>query len=1057
MTLDDGRKKKLEDLEETKAGGTREGDLQDDEERSRAARGAQLAEEQQPTAESGTADQQPGSQTDTQGTQASGQEPLEGPTGEETQKEQASASKESGKVPATGKKGSQGGLRTGDQKGGEDAGGESGKAAARQGGSTDGKTSTTAAGQKVGGGGTSGGGGVGGGLPRFDTPSAHDASVGQPLPSSFQHTEQVLGTAQKAAASPPVLSPETAAQPPAAQVGWAAKTAGFAGSVLHETFINKWSVLWDSKARGGLAGQFSGVWNDLEKAKGWEKVPPSLDLAYDTVSTIGGFLGPLSMVLGIVSYARYVPIPPIPAIGSALYVVSKVVKVVGLILDVVKLVIAALRPIVDVIMIAVTKDPEKRKKFQERLKQNSMDLAMAGFSVAFKTLTDKGFKSGRAAARAAGKGKVGAMKAGWKGMWAGKTQDLKRGMDIVRSIPKRRAVGLFKGTVDDAWNKAIAFRRLAYTQVSASRTAVVGATANRSGGAMVAAQRQSVSALRATVTGKGESMMRMASGTTGQVAMRSTRAAALRVGSGGITAMAGRSQSVTASMLKSSRHMDWGRMGEVGKEVFTSQVQGRLIRSTVKATARGLGPAPQASGPVAPGIEAGSEEAAKVTQKEVTDPSTPIFKNVPVPPDATQTAPGQLQAVDQQREVIGTLSKELEGDVLSAKAGQVEAKEVMKAAAGHRAGAEGAKGEVDLHQQKLVQEKETVRKGRQKVADGKAKQAKGQEGFGKVRGEGDRAKGAVPGGRVNRDDIPWHKKVFMWVVDKFEGAKTKVTDAMTSAIMKSVTGAAGLKDMDGQMNEADRQTQEQEQTLAAEPETLGQVAGTAAKEAQAAAEGEQKASQNLADNVKAEQEASKALEDAKGQESSLQKEENRIKADDAKFDSTYKKSFEHLNEQSDAAQAGDLTPLDIRLNEEVAAIKTAVLRLIQALGEHKGQVGVEAGRLSSEFKKKAGDLPLEQQSKVVNRADELKAEATGQAGRSHSDRTRKAQTLGASATGFGGMAADAAAIQDVSKLHGEVVSLARSFDEEKQAELTQMHSTFLSEYDLLFQEPAAAE
>lgn len=1059
MDLGDRRRRdQLEDLEPQTRDENEEQVDAESEEHSKAARGAQLRD--------GESHDETGPAADTSASQQDRETQDRDSTPVDARKESAATDgtqkgAEADRKEEPGKTGSSpDGARIpakdaleGSKKAGTQVDGKAGSEAGKAGEKVEAKVSPSVGvksghGQKAESGSAPGGGG--GALPRFDTTTAHDASVGQPLPSSFQHTEQVLDTAMKAAASPPIVSPETAAQPPAAQVGWAAKSAGFAGTVLHGTFIDKWSVLWDAKSRGGLAKQFQGVWSDLGKAKGWEKVVPSLDLAYDTVSTIGGFLGPLSAILGIVSYARYVPIPPIPAIGSALYVVSKVVKVINLILDVVKLAIAALRPVIDVIMITMTKNPEKRRKYQERLKQNSMDLALAGFTVAFKTLTDKGFKGGRAAARTAGKGRMGSLKAGFKGLWAGKTKDMKTGLDLVRSLPKGRAVGLFRGTVDDAWNKAILFRRLAYSQVSASRSAVMGATVNRSGSAMVAAQRQSVSALRTTVTGKGESMLRLASGTTSRATMRSTRVAALKVGSGGVTAVAGRSQSVTAATLRSSRHMDWSRVGETGKEAFASQVQGRLTRSVVKTAASNLGPAPQPTAPVAPGIEAGSEQAAKVTQKAVTDPATPVFKGVPDLPETTGTAPGQLEAIRQQREVVRSASKELEGDAASAKAGQVEAKTVMKEAVKHRQGAQNAKGEVDDHQQKLAQDKEGVLQDRQKVAKGKAGQSKGEQGLGKVKGEGDRAKGAVPGGRVNRDDIPWYKKVFLWVVDKFEGAKAKVTDSMTKAVTKAITGAAGLGEVGGRMDEADRQTQAQEQVLSSEPEALSQVAGAAVKEEQAATEGEQKASQNLAENIQSEQEAGKALQEAKSQESLLQKDEAKVQGDAAKFDSTYQKSLDHLNEQADAAKDGDLTPLDIRLNQEVAAIKAAVEKLIQAMGEHQGRMSDEAGRMSSEFRKKAEDLPEEKRSQAALRADELRSEADTQAEQSHSHRSQKAQELGSSADAYGGKAADGNAIQEVSKAHGSVVSMARAFDADKQSELEQMHASFMEEYDVLF-------
>jgi len=1014
MILDDKSRQKIEDIQPPSTAEDQETQVPEDEVRAKAAQGEQLdGDDREATAQEGQTSQEDQAAQKGQGTQKE-QSAQEGQT---AQKDHATQKAQSAQE---------------DQATQEEQSAQGGQATQEE--------QSAQGGQSAAGGGS---------LPQFEAPAAQDASVGEPLPSSFQHSEQVLQSAQGAAAAPPSASPGTAAQPQAAREGWASKTVGFTGSVLHATFLDRLPMLFNSKGRGQLAKQFTD-WSDVAKAKGWEKVPPSLDKAHDIVGTIGGFLGPLSMILGIVSYSRYVPIPPIPAIGSALYVISRVIKAFNLIMDIVKLVIAALRPIVDVIMIAVTRDPEKRKRYQERLKDNCMDLAMAGFTVAFKTMTDKGFRSGRAAARAAGKGRLGALRSGFKGMWAGKTQDLGRGMDMLRSIPKGRAVGLFRGTVDDAWNKAMAFRRLAYTQVSASRSAIAGVSAGRGGSVAVAAQRRSVSALRATVTGKGESMMRMASGTTGRVTMRSTQAASLRVGSGGITAVAGRSQSVTASALRSSRHMDWSRVSGVGREVMSSQVQGRMIRKTVSQAAGSLGPQPQAAPPVAPGIEAGSEQAAKATQDTVLEPDTPIFKDVPTPPEKTQTAPGQIEAIKQQREVMKSVGKELENDVVTAKAGQVEAKGAIKAAGEHKAATRNAQDEVVVHQQKLTQEKEGVQKGRQKVAEGKAKQAKGEQGFDKAGNEGDRARGSVPGGKVNRDDIPWYKKPFMWVVDKFEGARAKVMDAMTKAVMKAVEGATGLKDTSGKMAEADKQTQEQEAVLSSEPEVLNQVTSTVNKESQAATEGEQKATEKLTENQKAEKAATKAMDEVKDNESKLQAEEDEVKADAVQYDSTYGKSFEAVNKQTAAAAAGDLSPLDIKLNQEVAAIRDSVMKLIQAIKDHQGRVGAAAGQLSSEFKDKARDLPGDRKAQAESTADKLKTDFEGSAEKSATQRSDEVEELESSATQFEGKTAKADDIQDVSRIHGQVVGLARGFDEDKQGDLEEMHSTFTQQYDLLF-------
>ncbi len=503
--------------------------------------------------------------------------------------------------------------------------------------------------------------------------------------------------------------------------------------------------------------------------------------------------------------------------------------------------------------------------------------------------------------------------------------------------------------------------------------------------------------------------------------------------------------------------VDPGRTIAVGasalRDAVTATVQkvpGQAAKE-VKEGLEGPGHAPQAGPPTVPQVQAAADQGGKATEQSLKNNQTPLLKTEPVPPKETPSAPDHLKAIKAQQEVMKTVSKAAEEQVLSAKAGQEEGKALMEVAKEHRKGAEHAQQEAAGHQQRLQKEQQDVRKGRQKVQEGQKQQQKGKEGFGKVESEGSRAKGAVPGGRVNRDDIPWYKRAFLWVVDEFEGAKAKVTQAMTGVVMKAVEGAAGFGDVGQKMQDADQQAQQQEQVLAQEPALVQKAQTVAQKEVQAATEGEQKGAQRVADNQKAEAAGQQALQETKKQEAALQKEEQQVQADAAKYEGTYGKSFDKLNKHADASQAGDLTPLEIRLNQEVAALQDAVSKLLAAIAQHHGQVDASVGQYVSKFRQASTQLEGEERAQAVAQAESLGAQFRGRAAQTRAERAQKAEGIVREAQAYGGKAADVSSIEAVSKLLGEAVSQAQQFDQEKQSELDEMHQAFTQQYQALFQ------
>lgn len=925
-------------------------------------------------------------------------------------------------------------------------------------------------------------------LVRWTPTDANNASVENPLPLSLDKSETILQAAQSVAETPAATSQETASKPKEQRPSFGAKTVKLLGDALQEVFLGNFA-LWDSKKRGDVVDALDPRkwWSDLSQAKGLEKVPVLLDRAYKLIDTITGFLGPLGTVLGLVSYVRFIPIPPIPAIGSALFVVSKVAGAIEFILNVVKAAIAFLRPIVDALFVAFSKDPEKRRKYQERMRENVKSAALSGFSVALSSGMIPAYFKGFRKAHKSGAGVFGSLRAGAKesiGAFRGKWAE---SWGVIGINKARR---LYEQTLNEAYEKAMAWRlgqkvergaHLSKQEATLYRETRVGA---REPGVSVTAKKSSLRYASkeqyfayertgpARKLEKSREVFEAASGShvhreaTFYASSKSLEVGRFQsYGLSGPTGAASLSKldylrlssqrvgySYSADKVLGRYAWDVGRIKEVGVEAIKGvgeDVGKEALKKLAEQGLETLSSPPKPTAQARPRVEAETKKANEATEKSLRKNEAPLLKSEPVPPQTTQKARIQQNAIKGQQAVMKELSQVAQEQVLSAKAGQEEGKAIIEVARTHKKGAAHAKQGVASHLRVLQEERQEVAKGRKAAAEGRSQQKKGQEGFKKVEGEAGRAKDVVPGGQVNRDEIPLHKRVFMWAVEKFEGAKAKVTQAMTGVIMKAVEGALGLGDVGQKVDEGEKRAQEQEKVLAEEPAVVEQEAQLIAQEEKAATEGEKKGAERIVQNQKAEAAAQKIDVEAKKQEASLQKEAEGVEGDAKKYEATYGKSFEKLEKHSEAAEKGDLTPLEIRLNQEVAALQQAVAQLVGAIVEHHAQMESEVSKNVGRLKSIASKAGAKLGEEVAAGADRVGARLREQAAQAKSHRIQKAEALAREGQRFVGRPADMAAIEAVSKLLGQAVAQAESFDEEKQAELAAMHEVFRAQYEAL--------
>jgi hypothetical protein len=859
-------------------------------------------------------------------------------------------------------------------------------------------------------------GGKGESHPTFTAPQANDASVSDPLPSSFNQTETVVQGAAQAGASGAVVSPEAAEA--ARNSGWAgarkaaASAGGFVLATLKSAAVGNFAALWDSGTRSKIGAEFSKAGKALGETKGLAKVAAGLDVVYTSVDTAGGFLGPLGTVLGLVSYARYIPVPPIPAIGAGLHVVAQIVRTINFVLDIVRLAISALRPMVDVIGLALARDPEQRKHYRERLVADAIAFGANGASFALGAFLDKGFRGGY---KGAGPkvGHLGKVRAGLKVY----------GTDQWKSVAglfKANAIrNMYKETLSDAAARALRVRTVMSIRLIAQK--------QRAGLAQARAGR--IRAIRAQ-------------------------------------------QARARLIMQRRRQLDWKRARELAGEMANeggSAVASAGASGGIQAMGESKGTAPRMDPPanttqVTPVIEPILGSGAAATQAAVTDPQTPLIAKGQIPPEETDSAPIHLKAMDEQQASLDESRKELESQAAAAAAGQDEALTIEKAAKGQAQEADQTKATIQAQHKETALEGAEVDKIQAKVQEGKAQQGKADAGFTGVKGDAGKAESAVPSGRVDRSKVSVIQRPFLWVADKFEAARNRITEAMTGIVMKIVSGATGMDDLAAGMTEAETTTQRRKQDLAQEPGDLTTMEGVASKESVQAKALQEKAREAQAKDAACAETARTSLDEVQKADTSLSKEKQQAEKKSATYAKEHGPAFEQYNKAVEAEQRKDLAPAELDLGGEVKAVDQALDKVEQDQVRHGNQVRMEIMRRRqriAETRRIHQIMRMRQQGQQAG--DESGAADSGkdnseqirarlELARQH--RIRLIQVKRQRALALRARAKQvrkAADVEDVAKLSGEVTSESRSFDQEKAAELRELYEEFMEEMKALFE------
>lgn len=217
----------------------------------------------------------------------------------------------------------------------------------------------------------------------------HNDSVTDPIPPVTDTTNAITTQVTQTATENPRSS----------SAAWDDRSLAF--KFLAEPFVGPFFGGY----RAEIGGKLSDSWKKLGTAdNGWGHARDAMDMIYQCCDAVSKFTGPLATVLGIVSYIRYIPLPPVMAVGNALTAVTAFLKTLNMVLDIVKLVTGALRVVFGGIATACAKTPEARQRYVDDLKKDAVDLVADGFTVGFTAATGGygDFASGFSTARQAG-------------------------------------------------------------------------------------------------------------------------------------------------------------------------------------------------------------------------------------------------------------------------------------------------------------------------------------------------------------------------------------------------------------------------------------------------------------------------------------------------------------------------------------------------------------------------------------------------------------------------------------------------------------------------------
>jgi len=924
------------------------------------------------------------------------------------------------------------------------------------------------------------------------------------LPDSFATSDAICESAESAAAS---VGPST--QSAAEEgVGFGPFIANELGkSFLGPFYPGYWTDNFGAKAWGD---KFGDIWKDADN--GWEITYALLDTTYTVIDNISNITGPLATVFGILGYMRYLPFPPLPAIGSFLTVASKILNGLNFILDIAKLVLSGLKLIVHG-LVGMFADEATRKEFGDKLLGDVLSFAANGIAVGISAATDTSFRSGFSGARSQSKGILRSIGAGFKEQGKDALGDMAMAIRpnkfseaynevfdealekaaVQRSITMTQELTqesdtVIAGVSGDGSGVVMSESVQAQSRLVASGTLTGGDALVATTGTSLRVVEETSEGLIHVVASDGTQLLIAKSQYT--LFEEMVTIGGQELNREALKAMA---QEIGGDVVKDGLLMVGGKLIEeparsdspanvaakkeeesagAGTPVDTSQLTADpappepgqppedeasvapLPAAAPVSIAEQLSPgealmseAPEAA-LIGPSVEAEVEQSAAAMREAFETCDTPLL-DTPMPPESVLNAPQHLEAIAAQEQAMVENKADLEAQVVQAQGGQAEAKAIQEVATEHKGKAQAADEASGAMRERSAEDASANQEAKAQVDEGKAENEKGQSSFSEAQSETQSGGGGAPGDG-DPGDLPWYKAWLKPIVRGVNSAKAEVTGAMTDIAMEAISGATGMDDMGGKLDEADAQVGKQQQVLDEEPAKFDQMEQVSQQEQVDADAAIAQAAADEQANIASEQAATEALTQVESEQEALASERAQVEADAAAYESTYGPAYERFEELNQAISEGDLTPMQCTLDEQVATIVDLVSQLEAAMDSHVADFEADAelqkSLLQDEVSGVAGASPEAIEGAEAD-LESVEAETATGLYEQDAQRRGRVQELSAEAQSLGGQAATQEMVDNMGLIQGRVVQEAHAFDEAAALEMQAMHDEFLRVYE----------
>lgn len=779
---------------------------------------------------------------------------------------------------------------------------------------------------------------------------------------------------------------QTAGQTPQVQTPNATKSQGF-GSMLFQSLgdglLGPAMPGFVSRRGSPTIDAIGKAWTSAGKG-GWEGARGKIELVYQIIAGITKWTGPIGSLLGIVSYIRYIPIPPVMAVGNFLKAVSTFLSTLTYILDIVKLVLGALKIIVGILAIVFTKDPAKRAEFANTLVSDSLQFAANGFSVALSSMTNDGFKSGWKDAAGNGTSKV-----------LGGLKNFNGGLGTTF-----RNVTVYKEVFNSTGrNFMMAAARKQATALS-DEAATAGVSTLRHIGSKIGSDMFSLKGSSA-----GERIMSFAGSKVGGM-VKST---------------------VAKGMQEPTRSSS---PGGAWKPFGVSEFQAQT----------GAADSGESLGDVVASAAVQSQ-----TSLEACFDSSPLQStDAPAPPVTVARAPVQQQQIALESQVLAETKAGLEEQKAAAIAGQEEATGIELAADQHIEKTTMAATELEETKGATAKDAAQQQTDKAEYDKGKAENSKGNNEMG---GAGNGMPGAPGDASTDvpwyKKPFVWViRKVNQAKAKVTDSITNAIMDAVTGAAgFDEMDGQ--LNEAGGHLQQQEQVLAEEPGKL---DQASGVMKQETAEAEKGKADAQAQKAENAAVQAEAEARLAEVEAQSSGLEAEQQAIEADKAGFQGAYQGTFDEMKELRKKQEDEEIEAMQLPMDEAINNTLQCIVQLQTAMEDHSTTMVEGAAASSEMIMGEVESHSEEVGDEGMSHAAGEVDRVSSQLTSESKQTHSERTSALSALQTEISSYAGKTATNADLQTLGAAQGKLTSLAREFDEEKAIEMQSMHETFERAY-----------